>query len=268
MLESILTVALIGFFAGFVFSMPVAGPVSIIITSNALKGNRTYCARAAAGASVVEFFYVFAAIFGITTLYSSYESAIPYLLIFGSVVIIFIAIKILKTKLDIENIDESKIKKKPKTTGGFRTGAILNITNPSLFISWLAASFMLFSFASSIGLNTGGLDLIVEQNVIKIAEETDADFKGLDSLKIEQKFEETAEVSTHEKMSSILLALIYAGAVAFGAFVWFFYLTKLLIKYRRKINVNILNYLIQGLGVILIGIALYLIYQGIHLIAA
>ena len=217
MFESILTVALIGFFAGFVFSMPVAGPVSIIITSNALKGNKTYCVRTAAGASAVEFFYVFAAIFGITTLYSSYESAIPYLLIFGSVVIVFIAIKILRTKLDIENIDETKIKKKPKTTGGFRTGAILNITNPSLFISWLAASFMLFSFASSIGLNTGGLDLIVEQNVIKIAEETNTNFKGLDSLKTEDILEKSATDSEDEKLSSILLALIYAVAVSLGA---------------------------------------------------
>ncbi len=266
MLESILTVVLLGFFAGFVFSMPVAGPVSIIITSNALKGNKTYCLRAAAGASVVEFVYVFAAIFGITTFYLTYKSAIPYLLIFGSVVIIFIGVKIIRTKLDIENIDESKIKKKPKTTGGFRTGAILNITNPSLFISWLTASFMLFSFASSIGLNTGGLNLIVEQNVIKIAEETDANFKGLDSLKTEKEFVESTEVSKKEKMSSVLLALIYAAAVAFGAFVWFFYLTKLLIKYRHKVNINILNYLIRGLGIILIGIALYLIYQGVRLV--
>ncbi|NOX19224.1 MAG: LysE family transporter [Chlorobi bacterium] len=266
MFESILTVALIGFFAGFVFSMPVAGPVSIIITSNALKGNRTYCIRTAFGASTVEFFYVFAAIFGITSLYSSYKSAIPYLLIFGSVVIILIGVKIFKTKLDIDNLDETKIKKKPKTTGGFRTGAILNVTNPSLFISWLAASFMLFSFASSIGLNTGGLDLIVEQNVIKIAEETDTNFKGLDSLKTATEDEDKAEISQKEKMSSILLALIYAAAVALGAFIWFFYLIKALIKYRHKVNVNILNYLIRGLGVALIGIAFYLIYQGIILL--
>ena len=38
MIESIITMSIAGFLTGFIFSMPIAGPISIMITSNALKG--------------------------------------------------------------------------------------------------------------------------------------------------------------------------------------------------------------------------------------
>ena len=64
MLESIITISFLGLFAGFFFSMPVAGPISIVVVSNALKGNLRFCLRTALGASIAESFYVFAAISG------------------------------------------------------------------------------------------------------------------------------------------------------------------------------------------------------------
>ena len=51
MLESILTISIAGLLAGFIFSMPIAGPISILITSNALKGRLRYCNLVNLGAS-------------------------------------------------------------------------------------------------------------------------------------------------------------------------------------------------------------------------
>ncbi len=100
MVESILTLLIAGILAGIIFSMPAAGPISILITSNALKGKLRFCVRTALGASIVEFFYIFIAVYGITALYSYYKSLIPYLLIIGSAIILLVSIRILKSRLD------------------------------------------------------------------------------------------------------------------------------------------------------------------------
>ena len=52
MAESLITMSIAGLLAGFIFSMPIAGPVSILITSNALKGRSNYCNRVTIGASL------------------------------------------------------------------------------------------------------------------------------------------------------------------------------------------------------------------------
>lgn len=107
MTESFITVLLIGFFAGFIFAMPIAGPISILITSNALKGKLRFCVRTAIGASIVEFFYVLVAVFGLAILFSFYNSIIPYMLVLGSVFMLFVGIKVFNNKLELKDINKS-----------------------------------------------------------------------------------------------------------------------------------------------------------------
>jgi len=262
MIESFITVLALGFLSGFFLSIPVAGPISIVITSNALKGNRRFAIRTAIGASIIEFFYVFIAIFGIAMLYSAYKSFIPIILIAGSAFLIYVAYKIFHTKLELDNIGNKSTIRKIKDSGGMRTGLILNLTNPSLFLGWLTSSFIIFSFASTIGLNVGGLDLIVKDNVKVIEQMSD---NKINDMPIVNKSVEPVTDEEQENKSNykIFLSLIYAFAVSVGSFTWFFYFVKFIIHYRFKVSVKILNRLIQGLGVILAGIGVYLIYQGI-----
>lgn len=129
MTESILTIAIVGLIAGFIFSMPIAGPVSILITTNALKGRLHYCNRVNLGASFATFTYVFFAVFGLSKLYRFYKPAIPYLFIFGSVFLLFMGYRIFRTKFDFEHLEDKshfneKIKKKER--GVFYTGCIIN----------------------------------------------------------------------------------------------------------------------------------------------
>ena len=85
MLESIITIFIVGLIAGIIFSVPVAGPISIIIISKALEGKLRFCQRTAIGAAIVEFVYVFIVVYGIAALYSYYQPFIPYLLIIGAI---------------------------------------------------------------------------------------------------------------------------------------------------------------------------------------
>ena len=84
MCESIITIAITGLVAGFIFAMPIAGPISILITSSALKGRLRYCNLVSLGASFADFTFVFIAVFGLTKLYSLYTPAIPYMFAAGS----------------------------------------------------------------------------------------------------------------------------------------------------------------------------------------
>ena len=95
MISPFITIALIGLLAGFIFSMPIAGPISILITSNALSGRLRFCILAALGASFADFVYVFLGVLGLTETYHLYRPYIPYALILGSFFIIAIEIKIL-----------------------------------------------------------------------------------------------------------------------------------------------------------------------------
>ena len=87
--ESIFTISVTGLLAGFIFAMPIAGPISILITSNALKGRLRYCNLVSLGASLADFTFVFIAVYGVTKLYSFYAPIIPYMYTAGAIFFIF-----------------------------------------------------------------------------------------------------------------------------------------------------------------------------------
>lgn len=265
MTESFIIIFSLGLFAGFFFSVPIAGPLSILITSSALKGNLRFCLRTALGGSIVESIYVFIAVYGLTSLYNYYQKAVPIILIAGSVFLLIVAYKIFKTKLKLENFNKQTSEEyESKNKGGFRTGIILNISNPSLFLGWFTSSFLLLSFASSIGLNTGGIDLLLYENVTSIEEITGEKIESLEKFDLVPSEDEIQPKK--ESLSTFVLSLTYAITVGFGSFLWFYILSKFLIKYRNKLNINWLNGLIKVLALFLAGIGFYLIYEGIRLI--
>jgi threonine/homoserine/homoserine lactone efflux protein len=264
MTESAITVLIVGYLAGLIFSIPIAGPISILITSNALKGRYRYCVRAGVGASIGETIYVFIAIYGIAILYAYYKPFVPYILMVGAMFLLFVGIKIIRTNIDLESLtDNGIITDKLKNKGGFRTGLILIVTNPSLIVGWLTSSFLVFSFISSIGLNTGGLDLMISKNVDSISRLASEQIPHVGTLK--EGIKQAGKVVARSN-SKLLLSLFYSVAVAVGAFSWFYMFTRFLIKHRQKLNAKLLNRVIQLLGVILCVISVYLVYKGISII--
>ncbi len=265
MLESIITLSVIGFIAGFLLSVPVAGPIAALIVSSSLHGRLRFANRVAAGSSFVEFFYVFLAMFGVTYLMKFYRPFIPYLFIAGGALILIVAIKIYKTGFYIsdsskEDDDEQK--------GGFRTGVGINATNPTLFFGWLTTSFIILSFASSIGLNTGGLDVILEENVTEISQYAEARIEKLDESKILREELETQRGKQTEVKPehAVALSFFYALAVSAGSYVWFFFFSRFIDKHKAKINTVFLNYFMKAMAVFLLFLAGYFVYMGMKLI--
>jgi threonine/homoserine/homoserine lactone efflux protein len=267
MIEALITIIFVGFSAGFIFSIPVAGPINVIVTSNALSGKLRYCIRTALGASIIEFIYIVIIVIGISSLYSFYRPFIPYLLIAGAIVLIAVGIKIIKTKFSLENKNEKTIvKDKLKNKGGMRTGILINLTNPSLFLGWLTSTFLIFSFVSSIGLNTGGLNLIIKENVNSIRQMTGSELKRLKNLPVDSLKTINEDVPDEETLNPLLLGSVYGFSVAFGSFIWLYIYSKTIVKFRKKLNLKLVNRIIQMLGVILLFVAVYLIYKAVQIL--
>jgi L-lysine exporter family protein LysE/ArgO len=276
MTESLITISLVGLIVGFIFSMPIAGPISILITSNALKGRLRYCHRATIGASFADFVFVFIAVFGITKLYSLYKPFIPYILLLGAVFLLYVGYKIYKTVVDLEHLDEKshlaeKIKEHNK--GGFRTGFMISFLNPTLFLSWMTSSFFIITMVASWGFNTGGLEKNVTANyetISKIEKDTlkaPSIISKLDSLKFNQHKTEEPQLEQAPSYFPLLLSLCYAFFLALGSIIWFYYLALFLAKFRQRINVNIINRIIHLLGFILCLFGLFLGYKAIVLLS-
>ena len=258
--------------------MPIAGPVSILITSNALKGRLKYCYLLAIGASFADFLYVVVAVYGVSHFFVYFKSAIPYILFIGSLVLLFVGFKIIRAKFDLEHLDEEvdlatgKIK---KNHGAMYTGFMVNILNPTLFFGWMISSFIALSFAASLGFSTGGLSTVVNQNLDQI-EKIDKNYSEKREMPSYLQFD-TLNIMKRENQPIIkqvkipenyhlLVSSFYAGFLAIGSILWFSLLSLLIVRYRRRINISIINWVVRSMGIVLCLLAVYFAYSAIKLL--
>jgi len=259
---------------GFFLSIPIPGPIYLLIISNGLKGKLRYCIIAAIGASIIDFIYCFLAVYGFTKFYIFYNHIIPYILIGGAVFLVLIGIKTLKTNLVIENIEkediarEEKIHKKVKDKSGFLTGIMMNIANPTLFVAWMISSFIVLSFVAALGFNTGGLDKTLKENATKL-EKTEATKINKSDFKIKNLYENNFDINSQDKKKveypkgfSLVISLTFSIFLSLGTIVWFSLLAYLLDKFRKIINIRSLNLTIRILGVVMSIIGIYMAYYG------
>ena len=261
-METLLTISLAGLFAGFIFSVPVAGPISILVTSYSLKGEFHFALVTAVGAALVDFLYCFIAVFGFSQLYIMYQPLVPYTLLGGAFFMVILGYKIIHMHLKLDSNgkgDKPRLRKR----GRFLTGVMVSLLNPSLFFGWLTSSFIIMSFTASLGINIGGLDTSLGKAVESIQN---------DSAVIAQQVPQTAETpSVHKEndenpVHPLFYSLAYALAVGIGSIIWFFNFSKFLVKHRHKLKVEVVDKIIHLLGFGLWGFALYLSYSALRMI--
>jgi len=277
MFESIITICITGLLAGFIFAMPIAGPISILITSNALKGRLLYCFRVSLGAAIADFTFVFIAVFGLTKLYSFYTPVIPYMFGAGFFFFLFLGYKIFKTKIDIEHLEDkthlvAKIEKRER--GGFYTGLMISFLNPTLFIGSLTSSFFVITFIASLGFHTGGLASRLDQNVkevtkiegVVIENSNPPSIEKFDEIPLPKRQNHEAEPTSFPPKFHLVISICYAFFLATGSILWFYLLSFLIARFRFSINIKVIAGIIKGLGIILAVIGLYFGYKAVSLI--
>lgn len=78
--------------------------------------------------------------------------------------------QVFKSRLSASDIEKgSVIKEKYLNRGGFRTGFLINMLNPTLFFGWMTSTFITMSLVTSLGFNMGGLQDSIN-NTLKAVE--------------------------------------------------------------------------------------------------
>jgi len=276
MWESLITISLVGLGVGIVFSMPIAGPVSILITSHGLRGQLRYCITAALGAAIVDLAVCFIAVHGFTRLFSMVVEFVPYILFGGSIILFIIGLRIVRARFDFAHIDQQqtglKRFRKVEEKSGFWTGMFLNASNPSLFFGWLTSSAVVMSFVSSVGLDVGGIDHVLGNNVVIVNSFANHHQVTKDMMRPAKvpRIQPTPQMRAappepppqhSEKDSKLfqwLFSLSYSFFVAVGTIIWFCLLAYFLVKNREKLKVSLISRVIHGLGIFLCAFAVYL----------
>jgi threonine/homoserine/homoserine lactone efflux protein len=257
--------------------MPIAGPVSILITSHGLRGELRYCLTAALGASIIDMFVCFIAVQGTTKVLGLYAAVIPYALLAGAVFLFIVGIRIVKARFDFNHPDvkQTGVMKfwKLQEKNGFWTGVLLNASNPSLFFGWLTSSFVIISFVSSLGLHVGGLDHQLVDNVASVNKYASHNPGRSDiipsiaapRLPSAPPDPRSVEQQTPSKLFQMFFSFSYAFFVSVGTIIWFFLYSYFLIRNREKLRVDIISNVIHGLGIFLCGFALFLTWRALDI---
>jgi threonine/homoserine/homoserine lactone efflux protein len=252
--------------------MPIAGPISILITSNALNGRMRYCNMVSLGASIADFGYVFIAVFGLTRLYSLYKPVIPYIFAFGSIFFFYLGYKIIRTKIDIEHLEDKtylaeKIKNRDK--GAFYTGFMINFLNPTLFIGVLTSSFFVISLVASMGFHTGGLADKMDKNIKeidnfdgeKIENSQVLSIKQFENIHLGKNNDREQDQTDYPAKFHLVISIFYALSLSIGSILWFYLMTFLIVRFRQRINIKVISVFIKSLGALLGIFGLYFGYM-------
>jgi len=139
--------AFFGFVSGFFGSMPVTGPIALIVFRSSMRGHFSLAMRVVAGAAVAEAIYCAVATFGYVQIIAAYPFLGKYLRYVGSAFLLVLGVVFLFQKV---HLSEEAAPVSERRSAGIISGFLIAILNPTLFLTWGSASSTIFSWFSSI----------------------------------------------------------------------------------------------------------------------
>jgi threonine/homoserine/homoserine lactone efflux protein len=143
-----LTVALLGFVFGFIGSMPVAGPIAILVFGRGIEGRMRSGVYLAVGAAIAESIYAYFAYWGFSELISANRWVEPVTRTVAAVLLIGLGLHFVFGRKKTQEIDPELVEQK-KNVGNKRSfllGFTITALNPALIATWSAAVTTLHSF--------------------------------------------------------------------------------------------------------------------------
>jgi len=141
----LLLAVIIGFLFGFIGSMPVAGPLAVVIFARALEGRPRSALHIAVGGAVAEAIYAFIAFWGLSLALgadaqSQWSGLLPTTQAIACVILLLLGI----TFLNKEITPSDPANERPGKTGVL-LGFTLVALNPTLIATWTGAATTLLS---------------------------------------------------------------------------------------------------------------------------
>jgi threonine/homoserine/homoserine lactone efflux protein len=232
---------------------------------------------AAAGASISDFIYVFIAVYGLTRLYSFYEPAIPYVLLLGMLFLFYTGKKTIRSKVDLEHLDDKNIMEMMHIheKGGLHTGFMINFLNPTSMIGWLSSSFFVVSLVAALGLNAGGLNIAIDQNLKEINSSGKLiieNHSGFSSEPLKKTYSPDHDAQPNEQSSRypgtfhLIISICFAFFLSVGCAIELILLAWLISRFRHRINHHKVNKIVSGMGYALILIGLFFGFMSVRML--
>jgi len=143
----ILAVCLISLAFGFFGSMPLAGPIAVMVVSRASRRHYAEALHIAFGAAVAEAVYAGVAFWSFTSLLASYPLVVPISRGVTAVVLSVLGVRFAMWK---QHDQKDKYERK---AGTWLVGFSLSAINPTLLITWSAA--VAFLYSKGLGVSSG-----------------------------------------------------------------------------------------------------------------
>ena len=131
----------IGFLFGFIGSIPVAGPIAVLVFARAVDGRYKSGLYIGLGCAIAEAMYAFLAFWGFATFLADYDFIIPVSRGAAAIILTGLGIGFMRRRSDPDDYSESQ----DKGGGSFLLGFSITALNPTLIATWAAAATILFS---------------------------------------------------------------------------------------------------------------------------
>lgn len=140
-----LTAALLGFVLGFVTSMPVAGPVSLLVFKGGLQGRSRIGVSLAVGSAIAESAYAYLAFWGFTALLASYAWIEPVSRALTAVLLTALGVRFVLMRTATPSQPQG-VTRQVGIKRSFFLGLTITALNPTLIATWSAGVAALHSF--------------------------------------------------------------------------------------------------------------------------
>lgn len=135
---AVLVVCVVAFVFGFVGSMPLAGPIAVLVLSTAFRQKYGSAIALNVGASLAEGLYAFLAFWGFATFLARHEEIIPIAHAVTAVVLLALGVYFVFWKF-------RDTKKREEKQASFWVGFSISVLNPTLLVTWSAAVAWIYS---------------------------------------------------------------------------------------------------------------------------
>jgi threonine/homoserine/homoserine lactone efflux protein len=137
---SFLAVSVVALVFAFVGSLPLAGPIALLVVSNGVDGRYREAFKIALGAALAEGVYAFLAFFGFATLLARYQLVLPISQGVTAVLLGGLGARFIFFKVERGTSREDRPQRAP-----FWVGLSISALNPTLLLTWSAVTTFLYS---------------------------------------------------------------------------------------------------------------------------
>ena len=129
---------LIGFAFGFFGSMPVAGPIAVLVLHLGLEHDPRHGLYVAIGGALAESLYALLAFWGLSAMLEHYPLVLPASKAVGAFILLGIGTLLMFRKASVA-LPEAPPQKRSGTKRSFFAGLLITALNPTFIITWTAA---------------------------------------------------------------------------------------------------------------------------------